>query len=64
MNNENITKTFEDKMEIEGFEWLINLLKECKISDVRIMLVIFAIGTTEYYKVLYNRFNNQKEKIN
>lgn len=44
---------------------LINLLRECKIRDGVIMLTIFVIGThTEYYKVLYNRVKNNRDKIN
>jgi hypothetical protein len=60
-----ITKTVVDKMENEDSERLINLLRECGISDGRIMMAIFGIGThTEYYNVLYNRINNQKDKMN
>ena len=43
---------------------LINLLRECKIRDGVIMLAIFGIGThTEYYRALYNRVKNNKDKI-
>ena len=60
-----ITKTVVDKMENEDSERLINLLRECNISDGRIMMAMFGIGThTEYYNVLYNRINNQKDKMN
>lgn len=60
-----ITKTVVDKMENEDSERLIKLLRECNISDGHIMLAMFGIGThTEYYNVLYNRINYQKDKIN
>ncbi len=62
---EQITKAVVDKMENEDSERLINLLRECNISDGRIMMAMFGIGThTEYYNVLYNRINNQKDKMN
>lgn len=62
---EHITKTVVDKMENEDSEKLIELLRECNIDDGHIMLAIFGIGThTEYYNVLYNRINNQKDKMN
>ncbi len=61
----NLTKTVVDKMENEDSERLINLLRECNISDGIIMMAMFGIGThTEYYNVLYNRINNQKAKMN
>ncbi len=61
----NLTKTVVDKMENEDSERLINLLRECNISDGSIMMAMFGIGThTEYYNVLYNRINNQKAKMN
>lgn len=60
-----LTKTVVDKMENEDSERLINLLRECNISDGRIMMAMFGIGThMEYYNVLYNRINNQKDKMN
>ena len=59
-----ITKTVVDKMENEDSERLINLLRECNISDGQIMMAMFGIGThIEYYSVLYNRINNQKDKM-
>ena len=63
--DEDISKTVVDKMSNEESEKLINLLRECSIDDGHIMMAIFGIGThTEYYKVLYNRINNQKDKMN
>ena len=65
MNEEDITKTVVDNMINEETEKIINLMRECNISDGVIMLTIFGIGThTEYYKVLYNRINNQRDNIN
>lgn len=61
---ENLTTTVVDKMKNEDSERLINLLRECNISDGQIMMVMFGIGThAEYYNVLYNRINNQKDKM-
>ena len=61
---EDIAKTVVDKMNNEDSESLIKLLRECKIDDGHIMMAIFGIGThTEYYKVLYNRINNQKDEM-
>lgn len=60
-----ITKKVIDKIVNEDSERLINLLRECNISDGLIMMAMFGIGThTEYYNVLYNRINNQKDKMN
>ena len=60
-----LTKTVVDRMENDISERLINLLRECKIRDGQIMMALFGIGThTEYYNVLFNRINNQKEKMN
>jgi hypothetical protein len=62
---EEITKTVVDKMKNKDSDRLINLLRECNISDGQIMMTIFGIGThTEYYDVLYNRINNQKNIMN
>ena len=59
-----ITKTVVHKMTNEESKDLIKLLKECNIDDGHIMMAIFGIGThTEYYRVLYNRINNQKDKM-
>ena len=59
-----IAKTVVDKMTNEESKDLIKLLKECNIDDGHIMMAIFGIGThTEYYRVLYNRINNQKDKM-
>ena len=59
-----ITKTVVDKMTNEESKDLIKLLKDCNIDDGHIMMAIFGIGThTEYYRVLYNRINNQKDKM-
>lgn len=59
-----ITKTVVDKTTNEESKNLIKLLKECNIDDGHIMMTIFGIGThTEYYRVLYNRINNQKDKM-
>ena len=63
-SEEDIAKTVVDKMNNEDSESLIKLLRECQIDDGHIMMAIFGIGThTEYYKVLYNRINNQKDKM-
>jgi hypothetical protein len=56
---------FVNKIKTKETEELINLLRECNISDGVIMLTMLGIGThTEYYKVLYNRINNNKDKMN
>ena len=50
-----ITKKVVDGLTNDSSEELINLMKECNISDGVIMLTMLGIGThTEYYKVLYN----------
>lgn len=60
-----ITKKVVDGLTNDSSEELINLMKECDISDGVIMLTMLGIGThTEYYKVLYNRINNNKENMN
>jgi ribonucleotide reductase beta subunit family protein with ferritin-like domain len=60
-----ITKKVVDGLTNDSSEELINLMKECNISDGVIMLTMLGIGThTEYYKVLYNRINNNKDKMN
>ena len=52
------------KLTNDTSEELINLMKEYKISDSTIMLTIMGIGThTAYYRVLYNRIQNNKDKI-
>ena len=59
-----ITKKVVDGLTNDSSEELINLMKECDISDGVIMLTMLGIGThTEYYKVLYNRINNNKENM-
>ena len=46
-------------------EELTSLMRECGVSDGVIMLSLFGIGThTEYYNVLINRINNNKDKVN
>lgn len=60
-----ITKKVVDGLTNDSSEELINLMKECDISDGVIMLTMLGIGThTEYYKALYNRINNNKENMN
>ena len=60
-----ITKKVVDGLTNDLSEELINIMKECNISDRVIMLTMLGIGThTEYYKVLYNRINNNKDKMN
>ena len=60
-----ITKKAVDGLTNDSSEELINLMKECNISDGVIMLTMLGIGThTEYYKVLYNRIKNNKENMN
>ena len=62
---DNIEETVVNRLENEDYYELINLLRECKIKEGYIMLAMFAIGThTEYYKVLYNRVNNNKNNMN
>ena len=64
MNEEVITKRVVDNLTNASTEELVKLLKECNIKDGQIMLALLGIGThTEYYKVLYNRINNQKESM-
>lgn len=54
-----------DKLKNDSSEELINLMRECNISDGVIMLTLMGIGShIEYYKVLYNRINKQKDAIN
>ena len=60
-----IKKKVVDGLTNDSSEELINLMKECNISDGIIMLTMLGIGThTEYYKVLYNRINNNIENMN
>lgn len=60
-----ITKKVVDGLTNDSSEELINLMKECNISDGIIMLTMLGIEThTEYYKVLYNRINNNIENMN
>jgi predicted transcriptional regulator len=60
-----ITEKVVDGLTNDSSEELINLMRECNISDGVIMLTMLGIGThTEYYKVLYNRINNNIDKIN
>ena len=54
-----------DKLKNDSSEGLINLMWECNISVGVIILTLMEIGShTEYYKVLYNRINKQKDAIN
>lgn len=61
-----ITKTVVDRLSgDDNAERLTSLMRECGVSDGIIMLSLFGIGThTEYYNVLINRINNNKEKVN
>ncbi len=60
-----ITETVVNKLTNNESEELINLMRECKISDGVIMLTMLGIGShTEYYRVLYNRINNNINKMN
>ena len=61
-----ITKTVVDKLSVDdNIERLTSLMRECGVSDGVIMLSLFGIGThTEYYNVLINRINNNKDKVN
>ena len=62
---DNIEETVVNKLENDDSYELINLLRECQIKESYIMLAMFAIGThTEYYRVLYNRVNNNKNNMN
>lgn len=54
-----------DKLKNDSSEELINLMRECNISDRVIMLTLMGIGShIEYYNFLYNRINKQKDTIN
>ena len=54
-----------DKLSNDKSEDLINLMKECNISNGVIMMTMLGIGShTEYYNVLFNRINKLKESIN
>lgn len=61
-----ITKTVVDNLSWDDkTEELTSLMRECGVSDGVIMLSLFGIGThTEYYNVLFNRINNNKDKVN
>ncbi len=61
-----ITKTVVDNLSGDDkTEELTSLMRECGVSDGVIMLSLFGIGThTEYYNVLINRINNNKDKVN
>ena len=61
-----ITKTVVDNLSGDDkTEELTSLMRECGVSDGVIMLSLFGIGThIEYYNVLINRINNNKDKVN
>ena len=61
-----ITKTVVDNLSWDDkTEELTSLMRECGVSDGVIMVSLFGIGThTEYYNVLINRINNNKDKVN
>ena len=61
-----ITKTVVDNLSGDDkTEELTSLMRECGVSDGVIMLSLFGIWThTEYYNVLINRINNNKDKVN
>ena len=61
-----ITKMVVDNLSGDDkTEELTSLMRECGVSDGVIMLSLFGIGThTEYYNVLINRINNNKDKAN
>ena len=61
-----ITKTVVDNLSGDDkTEELTSLMRECEVSDGVIMLSLFGIWThTEYYNVLINRINNNKDKVN
>ena len=60
----NIAERVVDGLTNDSSEELIKLMRKCNIDDGHIMMAMFGIGThTEYYKVLYNRINNQKDKM-
>lgn len=62
---ENIESNVVNSFINDKSEDLINLMRECNISDGIIMLTLFGIGThTEYYAVLYNRLIKQKDILN
>ena len=61
-----ITKTVVDNLSGDDkTEELTSLMRKCGVSDGVIMLSLFGIWThTEYYNVLINRINNNKDKVN
>ena len=61
-----ITKTVVDNLSGDDkTKELTSLMRECGVSDGVIMLSLFGIWThTEYYNVLINRINNNKDKVN
>ena len=61
-----ITKTVVDNLSGDDkTEELTSWMREGGVSDGVIMLSLFGIGThTEYYNVLINRINNNKDKVN
>jgi len=64
-DEEQLVSTVVDKMVNDDSKDLIELMQECKISNSIIMLTMFGIGShTEYYRVLYNRINNNRDKVN
>lgn len=61
---ENIEEKVVKSLYNDKSKELINLMKECSISNGIIMMTMLGIGShTEYYNVLFNRLNNQKSKI-
>jgi predicted transcriptional regulator len=61
-----ITKTVVDKLSGDDkTKELTSLMRECGVSDEIIMLSLFGIGShTEYYNVLINRINKNKDIVN
>lgn len=64
-DEEQLVSTVVDKMVNDDIKDLIELMQECKISNSIIMRTMFGIGShTEYYRALYNRINNNRDKVN
>lgn len=62
---EKVVSDIVEGIEDDKSKELIDLMRNCNISNGVIMLTLFGIGThTEYYRVLYNLINNNLDKVN
>jgi len=60
-----ISKAINNVNGDEVYNTFVDLMKRCHISDSTIMMTAMGIGShTEYYKVLINRINNNRDKVN